>query len=468
LTAASTPPSLPDPGDLLRDRRYAALLLFGALVGAPIAVFAYFFLKAVNEGQSFFFTDLPKHLGFHTEPVWWPLFPLALAGVVVSLTIRYLPGTGGHSPADGFKPAGAVASIELPGILLAALATLCLGPALGPEAPLIALGAGFGALVVHVLRRDAPAMASVVIGAAGSFAAVSVLFGSPISAAFLLMEASGLGGGLISVMLLPGLLAAGIGTLIFVGLNSWVGFGTFSLAVSSIPHFGTPNGVELLWAVGIGLGAAVLGTGVRQLALFIRPAVQRRILLLTPVLGLAIAGLAIAFAEGSNKSSSEVLFSGQTSLPPLIQHSATWTVGALVLVVVCKSFAYVLSLAGFRGGPTFPAMFIGAAGGIALSHAPRLPMIAGAAIGMGAMIAAVLGLPLTSVLITSLLLQADALSLIPLIIVGVVVSYVVSARLAPHPRPRGSVDQPANDGRESDRGSGSDRTSEETGSRVRS
>ena len=36
--------------------------------------------------------------------------------------------------------------------------------------------------------------------------------------------------------------------------------------------------------------------------------------LLTPVAGLAIAGLAIAFAEGSGKSSSEVLFSGQDAL----------------------------------------------------------------------------------------------------------------------------------------------------------
>jgi hypothetical protein len=41
-----------------------------------------------------------------------------------------------------------------------------------------------------------------------------------------------------------------------------------------------------------------------------------------------------------------------------------------------------------------------------------------------------LGLPLTSVLITSLFLQADAVTLMPLVIVAVVVSYVASARLA--------------------------------------
>jgi hypothetical protein len=40
-------------------------------------------------------------------------------------------------------------------------------------------------------------------------------------------------------------------------------------------------------------------------------------------------------------------------------------------------------------------------------------------------------LPLVAVLLPSLFLQADGLALMPLVIVAVVVSYVVSARLAP-------------------------------------
>ena len=76
-------------------------------------------------------------------------------------------------------------------------------------------------------------------------------------------------------------------------------------------------------------------------------------------------------------------------------------------------------------------MFIGAAGGIALSHLWGLPMIAGAAMGMGAVTVAMLGLPLTSVLIVVLFLQADALALTPIVIVAVVVSYVASAWLKP-------------------------------------
>jgi membrane protein implicated in regulation of membrane protease activity len=78
-------------------------------------------------------------------------------------------------------------------------------------------------------------------------------------------------------------------------------------------------------------------------------------------------------------------------------------------------------------------MFIGAAGGIALSHLPGLPMIAGAAMGIGAMTVVMLGLPLTSVLLATLFLSADGLALTPLVIVAVVVAYVASARLTPPP-----------------------------------
>jgi hypothetical protein len=47
-----------------------------------------------------------------------------------------------------------------------------------------------------------------VVAAAGSFAAVSTLLGSPLLGAFLLMEASGLGGAMLELVLVPGLLAA--------------------------------------------------------------------------------------------------------------------------------------------------------------------------------------------------------------------------------------------------------------------
>jgi H+/Cl- antiporter ClcA len=158
-------------------------------------------------------------------------------------------------------------------------------------------------------------------------------------------------------------------------------------------------------------------------------------MLATPVLGLLIALLAIVFALLTDKDATYVLFSGQDAMPTLIDGASSWSAGALVLLVVCKSAAYALSMSGFRGGPVFPGMFIGAALGILLAQLPGLSMIAGVGIGIGAMTVAMLGLPLVSVLLPSLLLAGDAVELMPLIIVGVVASYVVSAHLEPAPTP---------------------------------
>src|SRR3954465_751910 len=363
--APAGPAVTPDPAELLRSRSYVVLLVFGAIIGVPIAAVAYFFLKATSELQHFFFTTLPGDLGFDHEPLWWPLPLLVTGGLLVALTIRYLPGTAGHKPAEGLKT-GTIRPIELPGIIIAALVTLACGAVLGPEAPLIAIGSGLGVLAVALVKRDTPPTGVLVIGVAGSFASVSTLLGSPIVGAFLLMEAAGIGGPLLGVVLVPGLLAAGVGALIFVGLDSWTGFGTFSLAIPHIPQFGTPDGAELLWAIGIGLAAAVLGTTITRVALVLQPVVERRMVLLTPVVGVGIAATAMVFAVATDRGSSEVLFSGQDALPSLIQGAAGWTVGALALVVAFKSVAYAASLSAFRGGPIFPGMFIGAAGGILL------------------------------------------------------------------------------------------------------
>jgi hypothetical protein len=412
-----------------------ALLILAAVLGVVISFLVYWYLKLVAELQNWVFTSLPKGLGFHGEPPWWPLLPLAVAGAIVGATIKYLPGRGGHSPADGFHAGGVAQANELPGIFLAALAGLSLGAVIGPEAPVIALGGGLAVLAVKLSRRDVPSSTAAVIAATGSFAAVSTLLGNPLSGAVLLLEASGLGGAMATVALIPGLLGAGIGYLIFIGLDSLTGYGTFSLAIPDLPAAAHVDVAQLGWALVIGVAAAVAGSGIKRLALFLRPHVEERLMLLTPLAGLAVAGLAIAFAEGTGKASSTVLFSGQSALPPLLEHAASYTVGTLVLLLVCKALAYSISLSSFRGGPTFPGMFVGAVGGIALSHLPGLPMIAGAAIGIGAMTAAMLQLPLTAVMLTTLFLGTDGIKVLPLTIVAVVVSFVLSKWLAGPPAP---------------------------------
>jgi len=425
----------PNPLELLKSRSYLFVLALAAAIGVPISALAYFFLELITYTQHKVYADLPHGLGFHAVPLWWPAPLLAVSGVLVALAIDYLPGTGGHSPADGLQVgAGGPAPLELPGIVIAALATLMLGVVLGPEAPLIAIGGGLGVCAVRLAKRDAPPMVSTVLAGAGSFAAISTLFGSPLLGAFLLMEASGLGGPVMGLVLVPGLLSAGIGYLVFVGLNSWTGFGTFTLAIPHLPHFPSPDVAEFGWAFVIGLATVVLGAAVRWFALFARSHIEKRPVLLTPAAGLAVAGMAILFEAGSGKGTTVVLFSGQTALGPVVQHATGWSLAALVLLVVCKGVAYSVSLSSFRGGPIFPALFIGAVGGLALSHLPGLPMVPAVAMGIGAMCAVMLKLPLTSVLLASLLTDSAGGASIPLVIVAVTVAYVATAYFSPVPR----------------------------------
>jgi H+/Cl- antiporter ClcA len=88
-------------------------------------------------------------------------------------------------------------------------------------------------------------------------------------------------------------------------------------------------------------------------------------------------------------------------------------------------------MSSFRGGPVFPSLMLGAAGGVAMSHLPGLPLIPAAAMGMGAMSAVMLRLPLTAVLLATLLLFSDGLAVMPVVIVAVVVAYLTSLRIAP-------------------------------------
>ena len=125
-----------------------------------------------------------------------------------------------------------------------------------------------------------------------------------------------------------------------------------------------------------------------------------------------------------------MLFSGENALDPLITHAASCSVGALLLLLVCKGLAYAVSLSSFRGVARLPGhVHRRQAGGIALSHLPGLPMIAGVAMGIGAMSVVMLTLPITSVLLATLLLAAsDGLALMPLVIVAVVVAYVAAGQ----------------------------------------
>ena len=224
-----------------------------------VSLAAWCFLELVYQIQVGVYDNLPGQLGYDNgAPLWWSVPVLGLAGLIVAFAIVRLPGSGGHVPADGLK-AEVTQPIELPGVMLAAIATIRLGVVLGPEAPLIALGGGLGLLAVRLIPRDLPPEVSEVIGASGTFAALSMIFESPLVAAVILIEAAGSVASACRLVLVPGMLAAGIGSLVSTGMGSWTGLSSsaFALGTLDLPDFPRPDIGDFGWTIALAVACAV-------------------------------------------------------------------------------------------------------------------------------------------------------------------------------------------------------------------
>ena len=72
-----------------------------------------------------------------------------------------------------------------------------------------------------------------------------------------------------------------------------------------------------------------------------------------------------------------MLFSGQDEFGALFDAAATVSLSTLALLIVFKGLAWSISLGSFRGGPTFPALFLGAVAGLIAGHLPGYSETAG-------------------------------------------------------------------------------------------
>ena len=138
-------------------------------------------------------------------------------------------------------------------------------------------------------------------------------------------------------------------------------------------------------------------------------------------------GVIAEIADLLGASSQDVLFSGQASIPSLVAQTSTW---AVLLLLVAKAVAYVVSLTcGFRGGPIFPALFLGI--GLAtfpvvwFGTSPTLAIAVGAAAGM----AAQTRLLLTSILFSSLLVGTQGLDTVSAAVLAAVAAWLAVSAL---------------------------------------
>ena len=429
-----------DPGALIRSRGYSALLVLAAIVGIVVSLAGWAFLELTIRIQQWVYVDLPVALGFAAVPWWWPLPILGLAGVPIAFAIARMPGHGGHRPAGGLASGSPTLPNQLPGVLLAAVAGIGLGVVLGPEAPLIALGGGLGLITVDLARKGAPDQVKMVMAAAGTFAAISTIFGNPVVGAVIIIEAAGLGGPTLPLVLLPGLIAAGIGSIVFIGMGNLSALSTSAYALSplGLPATGDLSITEFFLAIAVAVLCAIFVRAILELAWKAEGVVMARPMVLVPVAGLMVALLAIAFAQLTGQATGAVLFSGQDAMGKVVQLAPSLSAGTLVALLALKGLAWSVSLGSFRGGPTFPAMFLGLVAGLLAANLLGVSETAMIGIGMGAMTVSMLRLPLSAVILAMAVTQAG-LSLAPLIIVAVVVAYIATELLGERRRRPGAA-----------------------------
>ena len=91
-----------------------------------------------------------------------------------------------------------------------------------------------------------------------------------------------------------------------------------------------------------------------------------------------------------------MLFSGQDAFGSLLKEGTAVSLSTLAFLLVFKGLAWSISLGNFRGGPTFPALFLGAAAGLLAAHLPGFSETPAVAVLMAATCVSILRTPAVS------------------------------------------------------------------------
>lgn len=277
---------------------------FGLLIAAISLPMGYLVLTVMEGLIHVMWVMAPGAL---SGPALWALVlgVPTLAGVVVAwLRIH---GNDGHNPLQGIA-IFPISLREYPAIIGAIAATLVGGLVLGPEVAMVSTGATVGTLFAR--RGGFTPMRAATIGAG---AAILALFVNPLLS------------------------------------------GSFDVA----PNY-VFAGYDLLGAVGVGALTAAVLTGGRFLAIGIERlhGGNRPRTIVLAAAGLLVGALALAYVLGTGNEVNLVLTSGESNVKELISLGG---VGIIGLTIAAKWLAYSVSLgSGFRGGPFFPAIYIGA------------------------------------------------------------------------------------------------------------
>jgi len=372
------------------------LLVLAVVVGIVSALAAVLFWAAFDIVRGLTFGTRAEAVLLNTSVISWWLFlvvPTA-GGLLIGLFVHYvMPERRPLAVADVVE---AVAARDgrmsmRDGLAAAAVsaASIGVGASVGREGPVVHLGATLGAWLGEWLKLDR-SMLRTLLGC-GVAAAVAASFNAPIAGAFFALEV--VLGHYVLRSFAPVVIASVTGTLVY------------RVHIGDVPTFIQPEHViASLWEFP---AFALLGVVSAAVALALMWSIlsaqdwARKVPLppwLRPALaGLVVGAMALVFPQ--------VLGVGYASTNAALNQSLTlWL---LLALIPAKIAATAISLGGGFGGGVFsPALFVGAmtGGAFGIAATAIFPEVSSghgayALIGMGAVAAAVLNAPMSTILI---------------------------------------------------------------------
>ena len=415
--------------DFTVDHRTWLLSAVALVIGTGGAALAVLLLRAIALATNIFYYHrisiaMVGPAG-STEPAWALLLVPIIGGLIVGVMAHY-----GSEKIRGHGIPEAIEAILLHGArvdpkvavlkpLSAAIAIGSGGP-FGAEGPIIMTGGAFGSLIAQWLKlSDAERTTLLVAGAA---AGMSATFAAPLAAILLAVEL------LLFEWRPRSLVPVAVASVLAGALRIWwLGAGPlFPVDLSSGIHLDR----TLLVAAPLGMLVGFASAGLSRLMYGFEDGFEHlgKRLHLDSMWWPAIGGISIGVG---GLFFPRALGVGYDNIAELLRGNAPLSL--LVGLLVAKSLMWAFSLSsGTSGGVLAPLLMIGAAIGEFLAHMLHMPgetQALWALMGMGAMLAGALGVPLTAA-IFSLELTHAVPALLPLVL-ACIASYFVTSLFMP-------------------------------------
>lgn len=282
------------------------------------------------------------------------------------------------------------------------------GASLGPEAPSAFISAGTSSLAADKLKVPTDKTKIMNVGSVSGM--LGTLLNSPFLAPVLVASSTKRNIKSIQNLLTYSAVASAFGVATFFGL-----FHTVAVINIGLPEYPGAGLTALLQALIIGLVAAlflaIISKIVAPIISKITTALQGKPFTLAIASGLITAAIAFALPL--------TMFSGQYTIPALIEQSADFGIALLVIIAIAKLFSTLLLLkSGFFGGPIFPMIFVGTTIGIIITHIIAIPLTLAVAAAISGILTVAMRQPLSAALLTIGILGINVTSVVAIAVAG--------------------------------------------------